>query len=63
MKTVTKTLQTEKDRRWRSKGGAHKDKTRIPTVCPTCNGMGVIYINGGCYTCEVCSGIGEVDEH
>lgn len=65
----TKSSMTTKDRnpslveddRWKKKGGAHKVRRPIPTVCSTCQGIGtIIDINGEEMGCPECDGLGEI---
>jgi len=51
-KTFHRTLDNEKDDRWRRKGVVHTGKDSKPDVCPACNGWGWAFDNKSCPVCE-----------
>jgi DnaJ-class molecular chaperone len=58
MSKTTKDLPSEKDRTWRTKGAAHKEKFPEPVPCPICQGFGVVDDS----FCDYCEGSGEIYE-
>jgi len=59
-KTFHRTLDNEKDDRWRRKGVVHPGKNDEPDVCPVCKGTGKVPALYGETDCTNCEGIGEV---
>lgn len=63
MSKTIKDLDTEKDKAWRTKGHPHPVRELVPSVCPTCRGLGKLYTFPGFEEdCPDCQGLGEVYE-
>jgi len=62
MSKTIRTLDNEKDDRWRRKGVVHTGKEFEPNVCPVCGGVGTLidYPSGKEVDCPHCEGTGEV---